>query len=61
MTISRDGDVHISAYLIEEQSLPGISQVSKAVYETLGAVKKFTSSYHPQMNGMAERLNHTLC
>lgn len=25
-----------------------ISQVSRAVYETLGAVQKFTSSYHPQ-------------
>ena len=29
--------------------------------ETLGTVKKFTSSYHPQTNGMVERLNHTLC
>ena len=38
-----------------------ISQVSRAVYETLGAVKKFTSSYHPQTNEMVERLNHTLC
>ena len=38
-----------------------ISQVSTAVYKTLGAVKKFTSSYHPQTNGMVERLNHTLC
>ena len=38
-----------------------ISQVSRAVYETLGTVKKFTSSYHPQTNGMVERLNHTLC
>ena len=37
-----------------------ISQVSRAVYETLGTVKKFTSSYHPQTNGMVERLNHTL-
>ena len=38
-----------------------ISQVSRAVYETLGTVKQFTSSYHPQTNGMVERLNHTLC
>ena len=29
--------------------------------ETLGAVKKFTSSYHPQTNEMVELLNHTLC
>ena len=26
-----------------------------------GTVKMFTSSYHPQTNGMVERLNHTLC
>ena len=39
-----------------------ISQVSTtAVYQTLGAVKKFASSYHSQTNGMVERLNHTLC
>ena len=38
-----------------------ISQVSRAVYETLGTVKKFASSYHPQTNGMVERPNHTLC
>ena len=38
-----------------------ISQVSTAVYQTLGAVKKITSSYHPQTNEMVERLNHTLC
>ena len=31
------------------------------MYETLGTVKKFESSYHPKTNGMVERLNHTLC
>ena len=38
-----------------------ISQVSRAVYETLEAVNKFPSSYHPQTNVMVDRLNHTLC
>ena len=38
-----------------------IYQVSRAVYETIGTIKKFTSSYHPQTNGMVGRLNHTLC
>ena len=37
------------------------AQVSTAVYQTLGAVKKFTGPYHPQKNGMFKRLNHTLC
>ena len=27
----------------------------------LGSVKEYTSSCHPQTNGMVERLNHTLC
>lgn len=35
--------------------------VAKGVFKVLGSVKKFTSSYHPQTNGMVERLNHTLC
>ena len=38
-----------------------ISQVSRAVYQTLGPVNNLTSSYHPQTNEMVERLNHTLC
>ena len=51
----------MSSYLLSDRSTEFISQVSTAVFETLGAVKKFTSSYHPQINGMVERLNHTLC
>ena len=38
-----------------------ISETSRAVYETLGVVKKFISSYHPRTNGTVGRLNHTLC
>lgn len=37
------------------------AEVSRALYKMQGAVKKYTSSYHPQTNGMVERLNHTLC
>ena len=35
--------------------------LAKAVCKMLGSVEKFTSSYHPQTNGMVERLNHTVC
>lgn len=38
-----------------------ISQVGRAVNETLAAIESFTSSYHPQTNGMVEGLNHTIC
>ena len=37
------------------------NDVCRNVFRMLGAVKKFTSSMHPQTNGMVERLNHTLC
>lgn len=37
------------------------NSVARGVYKMLGSIKKFTSSYHPQTNGMVERLNHTLC
>ncbi|CAB1113368.1 unnamed protein product [Ectocarpus sp. CCAP 1310/34] len=35
--------------------------MSREIYRMQGTVKMFTSSYHPQTNGMVERLNHTLC
>ena len=38
-----------------------ISDVCREVFKVLGSVKKYMSSYHPQTNGMVERLNHTLC
>ena len=57
MIIYRDGP-HT---FLSDRGTEFISQVSRAVYETLGTVKQFTSSYHPQTNGMVKRLNHTLC
>ena len=38
-----------------------VSVVCREVFKILGSVKKFMSSYHPQTNGMVDRLNHTLC
>lgn len=38
-----------------------VSKVCRRVLKMLGSVNKYTSSYHPQTNGMVERLNHTLC
>ena len=38
-----------------------MSVVCRGVFKTLGSEKKYTSSYHPQTNGMVDRLNHTLC
>lgn len=37
-----------------------VSQVCSDVFDMMGAAKRFTSSLHPQTNGMVERLNHTL-
>ena len=37
------------------------SGVAKGVYKMLGAKKKFTSAYHPQTDGMVDRLNNTFC
>ena len=36
-------------------------EFASVVNQDLDSVKKYTSSYHPQTNGMVERLNHTLC
>ena len=58
MNIYRDGGVLTPFYQIEVQSLP---PRLVGLYEALGTVNKFTSSFHPQTNGMVERLNHTLC
>ena len=58
MNIYRDGGVLTPFYQIEVQSLP---PRLVELYEALGTVNKFTSSFHPQTNGMVERLNHTLC
>ena len=38
-----------------------VSVVCGGDFKMLGSVKKYTSSYHPQTNGVVERLNHTLC
>ncbi|CAB1105230.1 unnamed protein product [Ectocarpus sp. CCAP 1310/34] len=47
--------------MLSDRGAEFANEVAKGVYKMLGTVKKFTSSYHPQTNGMVERLNHTLC
>lgn len=38
--------------MLSDQGLEFANKVTRGVYNTLGTVKKFTSSYHPQTNGM---------
>ena len=38
-----------------------MSAVCREIFRMPGVVKRFTSSAHAETNGMAERLNHTLC
>ncbi|CAB1103461.1 unnamed protein product [Ectocarpus sp. CCAP 1310/34] len=47
--------------MLSDRGAEFANEVAKGVFKLLGTVKKFTSSYHPQTNGMVERLNHTLC
>lgn len=47
--------------LLSDRGAEFVAAASRAIYQMLGAIKRFTSSFHPQTNGMVERLNHTLC
>ena len=47
--------------LLSDRGTEFTARVARVVYDMLGAVKRYTSAYHPQTNGMVERLNHTLC
>lgn len=46
-TRHRDGGFHIRSTFLSDRGTEFTSQVSRAVYETLGVVKKPTSSFHP--------------
>ena len=47
--------------MLSDRGTEFTAKVARVVYQMLGAVKRYTSAYHPQTNGMVERLNHTLC
>ena len=57
--IVQGGGAHI--LFLSDRGPEFVSIVCRGVSKMLGSVDKCTSSYHPQANGMVERLNHTLC
>lgn len=46
--------------LLSDRGAEFVSAVCREVFEMMGAKKRHTSSLHPQTNGTAERLNHTV-
>lgn len=47
-------------FIISDRGAPFLSQVLEDVFRLSSTVHKVTSAYHPQTNGLTERLNHTL-
>ena len=46
--------------ILSDNGLQFCSKLSYAVYQLLGVRKIATSSYHPNVNGGVERVNHTM-